>query len=193
MKNDSLYDLWMKIGTKFLSFLYKLMAFILLQGVIGLIGGVIVLIGCIILFFIADRVGKFFGFDDGNSFLNIVVNGPFLAIPLILAIGALIRYVTFKVKLNSLRQKIRQSDDPNDKKQLICKSKMVFGMRELKILIQDKEIVDDEFWVELFTKKISRYDSVSTSDFNVFADELQSTDSREKLERHLRAEKIKLK
>jgi len=185
MENDSLYDLWMKIGTRFLSFLYKLIVFIL--------QGVIVLIGCVILFFIADRVGDFFGFDDGISFLNIVVGGAFWAIPCIFAILALIEYVTRKVRFYSLRQKIRKSDDPNDKKQLICKSKMVFGMRELKILILDKEIVDDEFWVELFTKKISRYDSVSTSDFNVFADELQSTDSREKLERHLEWVKIKLK
>ena len=177
MKNDSLYDLWMKIGTKFLSFLYKLIGFIL--------QGVIVFIGCIILIFIADRVGKFFGFDDGSSFLNFVFSGALLAIPFILAIGALIEHIIFKVKINSLRRKIRQSDDPNDKKQLIFKSKMVLGMRELKILILDKEIVDDEFWVELFTKKISRYHSVSTSDFNVFADELQSTDSREKLLRHL--------
>ena len=191
MKNDSLYDLWMKIGTRSLSFLYKLMVF-MLQGVIA-----IIVTGIFII--IAFQVGEFFGFDDGISFLNIVFNGAFfsiLAIPCIMAIVSLIGYVTFKVKFNYVRRKIRQLDDPSDKKQLIFKSfksKEFLGMRELKVLILDKEIVDDEFWVELFTKKISRYHSVSTSDFNVFADELQSTDSREKLERHLRAEKIKLK
>lgn len=189
MKNDSLYDLWMKIGTKFLSFLYELMAFML--------KAVMVLIALVIFSFIIIPVSDFFGFDNPGTFIQTaygaLVVGFFLGIPCIFAIAALIGHLTFKVKLNSLRQKIRQSDHPNDKKQLICKSKMVFGMRELKILIQDKEIVDDEFWVELFTKKISRYHSVSTSDFNVFADELQSTDSREKLERHLEWVKIKLK